>query len=528
MNKAQLAFARSWNEPHDERYFDELSRLGAVDGRRSASSAVDTAPDGPTRTNAAPRRDDRNDQSGPAPLAAALDGLAGEYVGAIEPHSGEETPGIRAVGAMRRAISLSDALAATEAFLRRFVVFGRPEAIVAVVLWIAHTYALAYASATPYLSIMSPEKGSGKTRLLECLRLLARGLPSIFIIPTAATIYRLLEADPETALLLDELDAVFRDRSDKYEEVRAIINAGHRRGAAVPRTVTIKNRHEVQFFPVFGPKALSGIGKLPDTVADRSIPIPMVKRKRSETIEKFREARAGREAAPIVEALSAALEASPPARECDVPDELPDRAADVWEPLLAIADAAGGGWPGRARRAALILHADRPDDDSLGLRLLADSRLVFERLGVDRLATATLIEALKTDEESPWVNEHHPLTPEGLARCLRPFAIRSKQIKIGGANVRGFLRESFVDSWDRYLPEPATPLQDPLPRYRPHAPGSGVAGYSGGSGSWGGNVDHDELPVEDDYPPSAWDPRAGEDDRQADTCLPVSSAGGPR
>lgn len=437
---------------------------------------------------------------------------------------------IDAAGEARRAANLADALTAVEAFLRRFVVFGRPEAIVAVVLWIAHTYALEYASATPYLSIMSPEKGSGKTRLMECLRLLARGLPGIFIIPTASTIYRMLEADPETPLLLDELDAVFRDRSDKYEEVRAIINAGHRRGATVPRTVSIKNRHEVQFFPVFGPKALSGIGKLPDTVADRSIPIHMVKRKRSETIEKFREARAGRAAEPIVEALSAALEAAPPARECDVPDELPDRAADVWEPLLAIADAAAGGWPGRARRAALILHADRADDDSLGLRLLVDTRLVFDRLEVDRLATATLIEALKTDEESPWVNEHHPLTPERLARYLRPFAIRSKQLKIGGSNVRGFLRESFVDSWDRYLAEPATPLQDPLPRYSPHAPGSEVAGYNAGSGSGGGKVDPDELPIEEDYPASAWNPHAGEEDPHAATWstapVPVSPPGG--
>ena len=194
-----------------------------------------------------------------------------------------------------------------ETFLRRFVVFGRPEAIVAVVLWIAHTYALDSADATPYLAVTSPEKGSGKTRLLECLRLLARGRPEIFIIPTASTIYRMLEADPDAPLLLDELDAVFRDRSDKYEEVRAIINAGHRRGAKVPRTVSVGNRHEVQMFPVFGPRALAGIGKLPDTVADRSIPIRMLKKKRSETVEKFREAGASREAEPIARPSPAAL-----------------------------------------------------------------------------------------------------------------------------------------------------------------------------------------------------------------------------
>ena len=406
-------------------------------------------------------------------------------------------------------VTLADALAATETFYRRFVVFGRPEALVAVVLWTAHTYAMDAADATGYLAVTSAEKGSGKTRLMECAGLLACGRPSIFIIPTASTIYRMLEAAPTTPLLLDELDAVFKDRSDKYEEVRAIINAGHRRGATVPRTVTTGNRHEVQFFPVFGPKLLAGIGKMPDTIADRSIPIRMLKRKRSESVERFRQAHAAREAEPIATMLATAVTRNPPTREADVPDELPDRAADAWEPLLAIADAAGGTWPARARKAALILHADHADDDSLGLRMLADTRLVFDRIEADRLATITLIEALKADEESPWVDDRHPLTPDRLARLLRPFDIRSRQMKIGNVNVRGFVRESFADSWDRYLSVPATPRSDPLPRYPERAAGTGVAGPDGGSGSetqptppWSTALD---LLVEDDSPRSAWD-----------------------
>ena len=128
-------------------------------------------------------------------------------------------------------------------------------------------------------------KQSGKTRLLECLGLVAHGCTGIIITPTASTIYRSLEATPETTLLLDELDAVFRDRSDKYEEVRAVINAGHRRGATVPRSVPgPKNSWVVKHFPVFGPKALAGIGKLPDTVTDRAIPVRMLKRKRTEQV----------------------------------------------------------------------------------------------------------------------------------------------------------------------------------------------------------------------------------------------------
>ena len=383
---------------------------------------------------------------------------------------------------------LGAALDAALAWMRRYVVFPSEAAADASALWAAHTHAIEYADATGYLSVTSPDKGSGKTRLLEVLRLLTRGQPGIMITPTASTIYRGLAAQPEGPLILDELDTVFGDRSDKFEEVRAIINAGHRRGATVLRSVPGPHQTwEVKPFPVFGPRVLSGIGRLPGTIADRSIPIRMRKRKRSEVVERFRQAHAEREAEPLYDALVDAIAATPPSREADVPDALPDRAQDAWEPLLAIADAAGGNWPTRARRAAIALQGDREDEESMGVRLLGDCRKAFGK--ADRLATVRLIVILGFDEESPWANERDPLTPERLARHLRPFGIRSTEMKINDKNVRGYRREWFVDAWERYLApseaEPsdsATPRTDPLPRYPDRAEGSGVAGSTEGSG----------------------------------------------
>jgi Protein of unknown function (DUF3631) len=413
--------------------------------------------------------------------------------------------------------TLLEALARIEQFLRRYVVFPRAETIVAVVLWVAHTHAIERAEATPYLAISSPEKQSGKTRLLECLQLLAHGCSGIAITPTASTIYRSLEASPGATLLLDELDAVFRDHSDKYEEVRAVINAGHRRGATVPRSVPgPKNTWLVKQFPVFGPKALAGIGKLPDTVTDRAIPVRMLKRKRSEPVEKFRVRTATGEAASIVAGLVAALAAQPPAFEADLPIELPDRAADAWEPLLAIADAAGGVWPARARGAAVVLHASREQDDSLGLRLLSDIRLVFDARAVERIFTADLISALQADDEGPWVSDRSPLTPHRLAKLLQPFEIGSKQVRIGSSSLKGYERPAFVDAWDRYLPNPPSPL-DAKHRNSEHERSFDVSVRtpSGGDGS----AELVDLPVEEDYPRSAWDPHSGEDDRQIESWL---------
>jgi hypothetical protein len=419
--------------------------------------------------------------------------------------------------------TLLEALAKVEQFLRRYVAFPRPETIVAVVLWVAHTHAIELADATPYLAISSPEKQSGKTRLLECLQLLAHGCSGIAITPTAATIYRSLEASPGATLLLDELDAVFRDRSDKYEEVRAVINAGHRRGATVPRSVPgPKNTWVVKQFPVFGPKALAGIGKLPDTVTDRAIPVRMLKRKRSEPVHKFRVRTATGEASSIMAGLVAALAAQPPASEADLPLELPDRAADAWEPLLAIADAAGEVWPARARRAAIILHASREQDDSLGLRLLSDIRLVLDARAVERIFTADLITALQADEEGPWVSDRSPFTPHRLAKLLQPFEIGSKQVRIGSSSLKGYEREAFVDAWERYLSVPPSPVE---PKHRDSERERSFDVPDRTPSDWDGSPELVDLPVEQDYPRSAWDPDAGEGDPAAERSFAATDTG---
>jgi Protein of unknown function (DUF3631) len=260
---------------------------------------------------------------------------------------------------------------------------------------------------------------------------------------------------------------------------------------------------------VFGPKALAGIGKLPDTVADRAIPVRMVKRKRTEPIERYHERVVRAEAAPIAAGLVAALTAQAPDFQADLPSELPDRAADAWEPLFAIADAAGSDWPHRARRAAIILHASREEDDSLGLRLLSDIRLVFDARGVERISTADLIAALEADEEGPWADERHPLGPHRLARLLRPFEIASKQLRVGAASLKGYERGAFVDSWERYLPGPPSPAEPKL-RNNEHERSFDVSDQSPSESE--GDIEFDDLPVEELYPRGAWDPDADDED----------------
>ena len=136
-------------------------------------------------------------------------------------------------------------------------------------------------------------------------------------------------------------------------------------------------------------------------------------------MERKRERTIAAEAAPLRERLEQWAEENDDrlARLDLAPlDELGDRAADIWEPLLGIADwLARSGSPGA--RGGVELGRDAVDDESLGVQLLGDIRAVFDEQGTDRLASATLAEALAEIEESPWGEWHgKPITAHGVAR----------------------------------------------------------------------------------------------------------------
>ena len=127
-----------------------------------------------------------------------------------------------------------------------------------------------------------------------------------------------------------------------------------------------------------------------------------------------------------------------------------DRRADVWEPLLAIADAAGGDWPTMARKACLELNAEMMEDDgSWGVRFLHDVRQVFADSGFpDRIRSSDLIEKLRLIDESPWDD----LTPYKLSAKLKPFGVAPRQHRFEDKTAKGYLRSELEDPWSRYLP----------------------------------------------------------------------------
>jgi putative DNA primase/helicase len=169
--------------------------------------------------------------------------------------------------------------------------------------------------------------------------------------------------------------------------------------------------------------ALAGIGELPDTVRDRSIEIGMRRKLPGETVRKLRR-RDGADLKDIARKLTRWARDNMEtlrAAESKMPDGLNDRAADAWEPLVAIADLSGGDWPTRARAAALALsgnNAGAANDDDIDTMLFADIRETFAGMSVDRLSSENLTNCLTALEGRPWAEWKHgkPLTKYQLSR----------------------------------------------------------------------------------------------------------------
>lgn len=138
-----------------------------------------------------------------------------------------------------------------------------------------------------------------------------------------------------------------------------------------------------------------------------------------------------------------------------MPPEIQDRDADVWEPLIAVADAVGGQWPSRARVAAVALVAESKEGEpSLGVRLLADLQTIFD--GQQEMSSKAILGRLSELPKSPWGDLHgKPLDERGLAKRLRAYGVKSKTIRTNSGTPRGYSRADLEDQWRRYLPPPS-------------------------------------------------------------------------
>ncbi len=340
--------------------------------------------------------------------------------------------------------------------LKRVLVF--PKWVVeTLALWIVHTYAYRLRDLAIYLAIESPEKECGKSTLLMVLAKFVNRPALSSNISSSAFYHAIHELEP--TLLIDEGDTNLRTR----RELRAIFNGGYTKDTAYVWRMAFEkgggggngkksSRGTLVSYLVWSPKAIATIGHLEEILASRCIVVGMQRKVEGQECERLKVIQGEelkRQCARFVLDHGKEIAEGQPA----IPRGLTNRAADVWEPLLVLADLAGGPWPELARQAAEGLTAQSKRHSPIG-SLLMDIMGMFLLSGQDRLFTREIIMMLNESGERPWWElRRGKLASEAwLARQLRPYDIAPRTIRIGEVVGKGYLEADFEDAFRRYVP----------------------------------------------------------------------------
>jgi hypothetical protein len=339
-------------------------------------------------------------------------------------------------------------------------------------LWTLATQVFDCFDAFPYLAVTSPTKRCGKTRLAEIIEhLAANTLRTVGITPAA--LFRsiqlaTLEGESLT-LIIDEAEAL-RTRSDRSAALLEILNAGYRSGQCVRRCERDSEGHfELRDFNTYCPKVLVLIGELPETLADRCIPVRMRRAGPKDMLQRFRYARARYHVRPFLKDIAKWAEASKTRVKryyrTHGLEFLKDREEELWLPLFSVCAVAA---PERLKELEVVagqLAAVKASAEGteIGVTLLKDIRDVFDRMQEGRITSSTLVYELVHIADGPWQSwsRGRGLEPRSLARLLRPFRVEPHNLRLEDQIVKGYERSDFTEAWARYLaPEAsATPLQ---------------------------------------------------------------------
>lgn len=346
------------------------------------------------------------------------------------------------------------------ALIRKHICLKENEAY-AIALWILLTYSEPNLDIAPLLSITSPQKRCGKTNLLKLLQLLVKRALKADCISVSA-LFRTIEKWCPTCLI-DEADTFIKEN----EEMRGLINSGYERGGVFIRcnAVTL----EPEEFSTWSFKAIASIGKLPDTIQDRSIPIALERRSQNVPVTKLRDADLEQIARLKRQLFRWALDNGERVQSTrpTIPEVLNDRAGDCWYPMFSVADVAGGDWSKRARSASVELSTSEEDDNFsiallLGLREIvnkANTNKDGERLPEESLtrffSTAELVSKLNLDKEAPWADwgsgDQKGITAHKMGRELKKYGVRSKQSPEREDRHRGFYLDDLEHVFAQYL-----------------------------------------------------------------------------
>lgn len=268
--------------------------------------------------------------------------------------------------------------------------------------------------------------------------------PEPLVRPTAAALVRLAEGG-QRVLLLDEVQGHIKNDMLKF------LDTGYRRGSA---TANVTGNRVVRYEP-FAPVALAGVEALPDMLMSRAIQLVMYRPGPDVVLERLVRVAAHPEVDALRHALAEWASCAAPGLVGVVPNlpaAIRNRPAELWSPLVAVADIVGGEWPQRSRRACIELERDRAGvEASDPVEVLRAMKTMFEQLDCDAMATADAVDRLNAIPDAPWASR--PFTVSTLADLLRDFGVRSRNSRRSGPiQCKCYLCADVATAIDRFAP----------------------------------------------------------------------------
>jgi Protein of unknown function (DUF3631) len=359
----------------------------------------------------------------------------------------------------------ADVLDRIEAFLARFIVYPNEWTRHAHALWIAHCWLMDCWYYTPRLLLVSPEPNCGKGTAFRLTKLLVPRPETIGDMSVAAFYSTIDEALEEygarPTILYDQIDTVFGPQAGRGNaELRNLIDIGFDRSMTRRRKMG-KRVTRFSPFAALGMTGAMALFDVPSDIRSRSVVIQMQRKAPPERLgrrDKWLEA----QAAPLRDLLQMwiefihehAFEYLP-----EVPEGVSERDADMWEPLLAVAELAGGHWPETARAAAVTsVTSVTSTEPSEGILLLGEIQAIFDRRKCAKIFTNDLLAGLRSTGLFRWTNKGPiPAALELRKRLIAYGVDPPKDIRIGQDNRKGYHRAGFEAAWASYL-EPVTPV----------------------------------------------------------------------
>jgi hypothetical protein len=335
-------------------------------------------------------------------------------------------------------------------FVERFVFLKTKSLYTLAAAWIVGTHLHAEFEYYGYLFACSPERGSGKSRLLEMLDLLVANSSGIIISPSEAVLFRSAQGRTQ---ILDEVDGL-----NNLHDLKNTLKAGFHVGGKVPRLVEAEGDYKIEYFPVYAPRALAGIGRtiLDDATRDRTFVIEMVRQTKGERREPLRLRRTGAEAQALKKDIETWAATNTESVKTEYDRTFPylenfrDRTIDVTEPLAAILEVCYWNHPARKRVISDLVEAVELTRKDEG-QVVDDHRVIQTLAEVAKTEDPLVGNASELAEKCGRVTEEAP-DHLLLGSVLRKYGFDQKSIRNdAGVRRRFSLRlMELVEILDRY------------------------------------------------------------------------------